>query len=90
MSSASSDLAASTTPIAKYLVFSSFLLEIKRLPYYHDRCVVIFIVNFRFTILAIHHRYPMRTYILELQYSLYADYINIVNNVIGRISQSDL
>jgi hypothetical protein len=52
MRSASSDLAASTTPITKYLVFSSFLLEIKRLPYYHDRCVVIVIVNFQFTILA--------------------------------------
>jgi hypothetical protein len=52
MSSVSSDLAASTTPITKYLVFVVFLLEIKRLLYYHVRCVVIVIVNFRVTILA--------------------------------------
>ena len=86
MRSASSDLAASTTPLAKYLVFSSFLFEINRLPYYHDRCVVIAIVNFWFTILA---SYPMQTYILELLYSLYVDCINKVNHVIGRTSQSD-
>ena len=48
----SSDLAASTTPITKYLVFVVFLLEIKRLLYYHGRCVVIVIVNTQFSVLG--------------------------------------
>ena len=52
MRSVSSDLAASTTPITKYLVSIVFLLEIKRLLYYHDRFVGIVIVNTQFSVLG--------------------------------------